>query len=69
MLLIVTLFFIFLGAYTSVQSEIGFILFFLGMIAVGIPHGAVDHLLETGKWNLKNAPIFIIHYLLLAGII
>jgi Brp/Blh family beta-carotene 15,15'-monooxygenase len=39
------------------------------MILVGIPHGAVDHLLETGSWNLKKAPMFIINYLVLAGVI
>jgi beta-carotene 15,15'-dioxygenase len=52
----------------SIQAEIGFILFALGMITVGIPHGAVDHLLGAGTWNQRKAPIFILRYLLLAGV-
>ncbi len=65
-LILITLFFILLGQYTSFQTEIGFILFALGMITVGIPHGAVDHLLGAGLWNQRKAPIFILRYLLLA---
>ncbi len=62
-LLLITLVLFFLGKYTSTQTIIGFSLFFLGLIAVGIPHGAVDHLLETGNWNTKKAPRFILMYL------
>jgi len=69
MLTLLTLLFIFLGKYTSVQSEVGFILFAVGMLTIGIPHGAVDHLLETGLWNRRKAPMFIISYILLSGII
>jgi len=39
------------------------------MITVGIPHGAVDHLLVSGTWNQRKAPLFILRYLLLAGMI
>ena len=39
------------------------------MITIGIPHGAVDHLLETGKWEYKKSPGFIIKYLFLSFIV
>lgn len=39
------------------------ILFFLGLLSVGIPHGAVDHLLESGNLNSKIKPYFVLRYL------
>jgi lycopene beta-cyclase len=41
-------------------------LFAIGLIAVGIPHGALDHLLETRSWNASKMPGFIIKYLSIA---
>ena len=41
-------------------------MFTVGMFLVGIPHGAVDHLLETGNLNSRIKPKFVIHYLGLA---
>jgi hypothetical protein len=37
-LTLLTLLFIFLGSYTSIQSQVGFILFAAGMLTIGIPH-------------------------------
>jgi lycopene beta-cyclase len=37
----------------------------LGLLWVGIPHGAVDHLIESGSLNSRPKPSFIINYLLL----
>ncbi len=39
-----------------------------GLIIVGIPHGAVDHLLETKQWDQKSAPSFIFKYLMVGGL-
>ena len=39
----------------------------IGFITVGIPHGAVDHLIETGHWDSKKMPRFIFSYLLQAA--
>lgn len=39
------------------------ILFFIGLLAVGIPHGAVDHLLEKGILKSRPDIGFIIRYL------
>jgi len=39
------------------------ILFILGLITVGIPHGAVDHLLESGNLHSKINLNFVIKYL------
>jgi Brp/Blh family beta-carotene 15,15'-monooxygenase len=41
-------------------------MFTLGMLLVGIPHGAVDHLLETGNIKSRIKPSFVINYLGLA---
>lgn len=39
------------------------LLFILGLITVGIPHGAVDHLLESGNLHSKIKLNFVIRYL------
>ena len=41
-------------------------IFACGMFLVGIPHGAVDHLLETGNLKGRIKPSFVINYLGLA---
>jgi len=58
-------------AFTAVPplfNYIQIILFTLGLLAIGIPHGAVDHLLENGHYLEKSKAGFILHYLFLAGI-
>ncbi len=67
-LLGITLLFVLLNKFAALQNLVGYALFFIGMVAVGIPHGAVDHLLETGNWDLKKAPIFVLKYLFLAAL-
>lgn len=37
----------------------------LGLLWVGIPHGAVDHLIESGNLHSRPKPSFILNYLLL----
>ena len=66
-LMLLCLLLIFLGKGTFLQSIIGYGLLITGLITVGIPHGAVDHLIETGKWDSKKAPRFILTYLLQAA--
>lgn len=39
------------------------ILFALGLIFLGIPHGAVDHLLESGNYHTKPDLNFVVRYL------
>jgi len=39
-----------------------------GLVAIGIPHGAVDHLLDTGQWNPRGIPLFVLKYLSIAAI-
>lgn len=68
-LIFAVFFLIFLWYYTPFQKEFGYFFLFLWLIFVGIPHGAVDHLLETQNWHIKKAPMFIIQYLGLASII
>ena len=41
-------------------------MFIAGMFLVGIPHGAVDHLLETGNFKSRIKPGFVIKYIGLA---
>ena len=52
----------------SLQWNIGFTLVIMGLVTIGIPHGAVDYLLDTGNWNTKTSSIFIIRYLLMGGL-
>jgi lycopene beta-cyclase len=67
LLCILTLLLLLPGSGSSVQWWIGYGLFFAGLATVGIPHGAVDHLLETGKWDFGKAPLFAAKYLLQAA--
>ena len=62
-LLLITILLLGLGAWPTVQEWIGNGLLIAGLIWVGIPHGAVDHLLETGRWDKQLAPTFILRYL------
>jgi len=68
MLTLATLIFLILPHQSDIQTvfSTGFIC--IGMVTVGIPHGAVDHLLETGKWDVKLAPLFVLKYLILGFI-
>ena len=43
-------------------------LFSLGLVIVGIPHGAVDHLLDTGNIDGKIKLNFVLQYLGLVGL-
>jgi lycopene beta-cyclase len=45
--------------FGSIQN----IIFFIGLMGVGIPHGAVDHLLETGGLKTRPNLNFILRYL------
>lgn len=54
-----------LSPFQSIQSGLGFSVLSIGMILIGIPHGAVDHLLESKMWDYKKAPRFIAKYLAL----
>jgi lycopene beta-cyclase len=63
LLSILTILLLTLGVYPVVQKDIGYLLLVAGLVLVGIPHGAVDHLLETGSLDFKKAPIFIAKYL------
>lgn len=43
-------------------------LIIVGLVAIGIPHGAVDHLLDSGQWNPRGLPLFVLKYLSIAAI-
>jgi Brp/Blh family beta-carotene 15,15'-monooxygenase len=44
-------------------ENIGLYLLLAGLLIVGLPHGAIDHLLEAGKLNTPIKPLFILRYL------
>ena len=50
----------------QIFNWIQIVIFTIGMFMVGIPHGAVDHLLETDNLNSRIKPKFVISYLGLA---
>lgn len=66
-LTLITCLLLLLGNHSILQNYVAYGLILLGMISVGIPHGAVDHLLESGKWIRGTTPIFILKYLFLAA--
>lgn len=55
----------FLASFPNMQNLAGYTTLLIGMICVGIPHGAVDHLIETKSWDYRKAPRFILKYLAL----
>jgi len=63
LILMVSLFLLLLGNESRLQFLIGNGLLFIGLATVGIPHGAVDHLLESGHWVSRSTPKFILVYL------
>lgn len=63
----ITIILMVLGNQSTAQNYLAYGLLVLGMVTVGIPHGAVDHLLESGKWNSKITPVFVFKYLFLAS--
>jgi lycopene beta-cyclase len=51
------------GMQPALQANLGYSILAIGLVIVGIPHGAVDHLIESGRWGSKNTPEFIAGYL------
>jgi lycopene beta-cyclase len=73
--MVVTLFtlcFLALGWVPDWQGLGALVLGILGLALIGLPHGAVDHILETGTLRPSKLPAFILEYiakaLVLAGI-
>jgi lycopene beta-cyclase len=54
-----------LADFPGIQNIVGYTTLFIGMVCVGIPHGAVDHLIESKSWNFRKEPRFIGKYLAL----
>ncbi|MBU6325955.1 MAG: beta-carotene 15,15'-dioxygenase, Brp/Blh family, partial [Bacteroidetes bacterium] len=44
-------------------EQAGLLVLLSGLLLVGLPHGAIDHLLETGKLHTPVKPMFILKYL------
>lgn len=63
LLLLISLVLLFLPTLGIDTPYIGQGLLMLGLLSVGIPHGAVDHLLETGHWKTGLSPGFILGYI------
>jgi len=62
-LLLLTITLLALTPFPNLQSSIGYGLLAIGMIMVGIPHGAVDHLISSKGLSSKITPRFILSYL------
>ncbi len=52
-----------LSNFPELQNAVGYTALLIGMIFVGIPHGAVDHLIDSKSWNYRKAPSFILKYI------
>lgn len=53
-----------MGTDTFLQNISASALLVSGLLLVGIPHGAVDHLLDSGKWHIRKTPLYISGYIL-----
>lgn len=53
----------FLGNNSFAQDIVGYGLLIIGFVTVGIPHGAIDHLIESNQWEFKGLAKFIVNYL------
>ena len=52
-----------LGNHTAAQEVLGYGLLLIGFVTVGIPHGAIDHLIESNNWELKGLAKFTVNYI------
>ena len=67
-LLLLTITLIALSPFPDMQSAIGYGLLTIGMVLVGLPHGAVDHLISSKGLSNKITPRFVLSYLGLMAI-
>ncbi|GAB4404895.1 MAG: hypothetical protein OHK0039_05460 [Bacteroidia bacterium] len=51
----------------GLTQALGYGSLLLGLVAVGIPHGAVDHLLDSGHFDTPIRPRFVVGYLALGA--
>jgi lycopene beta-cyclase len=58
-----------LSDFPEIQNIVGYTALLIGMVCVGLPHGAVDHLIESKAWDYRKAPGFIAKYISLMAII
>lgn len=67
LVLIASLLFI-LGVFSSYQHSVGYGLVIIGLLTVGIPHGALDHLIDLNTSHVftRVSLLFVIKYLFLA---
>ena len=54
-----------LSNFPETRNAVGYTALTVGMICVGLPHGAVDHLIESNSWDYRKTPRFILKYLTL----
>ncbi|MFM7814301.1 MAG: beta-carotene 15,15'-dioxygenase, Brp/Blh family, partial [Flavobacteriales bacterium] len=61
-------------ALTSIAFHTSFLpnavscILLFGLVVIGIPHGALDHLLEAKKYKPRELPIFIIKYVAIGAL-
>ncbi len=60
LLLLLSIFMVTINNETKIQNYIGYGLLIIGMITVGIPHGAVDYLEKKGEQNFNKLFKYII---------
>ncbi len=63
MLIVICSILFLLGNHSAAQNILGYGLLFIGFVTVGIPHGAIDHLIESGHWELKGIAKFSLNYI------
>jgi len=63
MLIVICSVLLVLGNHSAAQNILGYGLLLIGFVTVGIPHGAIDHLIESGNWELKGIAKFSVNYI------
>lgn len=68
-LLLLTVSLLLLGTTTQLQNLVAYTLLAFGMLWVGFPHGAVDHLLQQSAASKLKLPLFVLSYLAQAALV
>lgn len=55
------------GTNDNIEMDVAYVVILIGMIAIGIPHGALDHMVNSEFSSARGNITFIVKYLLLAG--
>ena len=59
---------LFMALPQELSQQLASITLIIGLVTIGIPHGALDHLLETRQLDSGRLPVFIIKYVSIGAV-